>query len=233
MKPNTQHTMRSKHVTRSLEINMRALQFAVVLALGTLATACSNVERSRDLNNASVAPSVTAVQVCSTCHGVDGNPTSPNFPRLAGQQADYVVAQLGNFRNHKRADPEGFEYMWGLSRNLTDAQIAGLAEYYAKQKPHSTAPTGDATIIATGKDIYEKGVPEQNVIACMACHGEKAQGTGAFPRLAGQHADYIVKQLNVFQNTQGRPGTAMEFVVHPLTGANKEAVAAYLQSLPD
>jgi cytochrome c553 len=67
----------------------------------------------------------------------------------------------------------------------------------------------------------------------MACHGPKAQGIQAFPRLAWQHADYIVKQLNVFQNTQGRPGTPMEFVVHPLTGANKAAVAAYLQAFPD
>ena len=81
-----------------------------------------------------------------------------------------------------------------------------------------------------GKDIYEKGVQEQNVIPCSACHGPKAQGIEAFPRLANQHADYIVKQLNVFQNTQGRPGTPMEAVVHPLTGGNMSAVAAYLQA---
>jgi len=212
---------------------MRGIQIALIVALGALASSCSNVERSRDLNNASVSPAVTAMQVCSNCHGVDGNPKSPNFPRLAGQQEDYVIAQLQNFRNHHRSDPEGFEYMWGLSRNLTDEQIAGLAKYYAKQLPKKNDETFDPKLLADGKEIYEKGVPAQNVIACVSCHGEKAQGIGAFPRLANQHADYLEKQLNVFQNTQGRPGTAMEFVVHPLTGANKQAVAAYLQSFPE
>jgi len=233
MKSATQITNRTNNPSNSLEIKMKGFQIAVIVALGVLASACSNVERSRDLDNASVAPAVTAMQVCSNCHGVDGNPKSPNFPRLAGQQEEYVISQLKNFRNHNRSDPEGFEYMWGLSRNLTDEQITGLAKYYAKQIPTRGETSPDAKLLADGREIYEKGVPDQNVIACVSCHGDKAQGIGAFPRLASQHADYLEKQLNVFQNTQGRPGTAMEFVVHPLTGANKQAVAAYLQSFPE
>jgi len=233
MKPSTHKINRTNTPSRSLENKMKGIHIAVIMALGVLAAGCSNVERSRDLNNASVSPAVTAVQVCSNCHGVDGNPKSPNFPRLAGQQEDYVVTQLKNFRNHNRSDPEGFEYMWGLSRNLTDEQIAGLAKYYAKQIPRHHEEVLDPQLVANGKEIYEKGVPEQNVIACISCHGDKAQGIGAFPRLGHQHADYIEKQLDVFQNTQGRPGTAMDFVVHPLTGPNKQAVAAYLQSFPE
>ena len=55
----------------------------------------------------------------------------------------------------------------------------------------------------------------------------------AFPRLAHQHADYLMKQLDIFQNTQGRPGTPMETVVHTMTGSDKAAVATYLQAFPD
>ncbi len=123
--------------------------------------------------------------------------------------------------------------MWGLSRHLTDEQIAGLAEYYSKQTPRRSEKAQDPKLVAAGKSIFENGVPEQNVIACATCHGAKAEGMVTFPALSYQHADYIVKQLNIFQNTQGRPGTPMESVTHPLTGDDKEAVAAYLETFPD
>ena len=206
----------------------------IAVTLGIFGAGCSSVERSRNLADPAVPGRVFAEQVCSTCHGLDGNSQSPAFPRLAGQQVIYLTNQLSNFRAHHRIDPAGSEYMWGLSHHLTDAQIADIAEYYSAQTPRrSSQRVADPKLFAEGKTIFENGVPEQKVIACMACHGPKAQGIQAFPRLAWQHADYIVKQLNVFQNTQGRPGTPMEFVVHPLTGANKAAVAAYLQAFPD
>ena len=205
---------------------------ASVLAVAALSAGCVNLDRSRTLGNPDVSGKVLAVQVCSTCHGVDGNSTSPAFPKLAGQQATYLSNQLKTFRSHERSDPPGPEYMWGLSRHLTDQQITDIAEYYSKQK---AAPNVGSSpeLMAAGKEIFEKGLPEQNVIACSACHGPKAEGIDAFPRLANQHADYIVKQLNVFQNTQGRPGTPMEAITHPLTGDHKAAVAAYLQAFPD
>jgi cytochrome c553 len=214
---------------------MKHHRILMAVALSLIGAGCSNLERSRDLNNPNVPAKTIAQQVCSNCHGVDGNSVSPAFPQLAGQQAAYITSQLNNFRGHQRADPAGSEYMWGLSHHLSDAQIAGLAEYYSTQTPRRSAvPAADPKLLAAGAEIFEKGVPEQNVIACMACHGPKAQGVEAFPRLAYQHADYIVKQLSVFQNTQGgRPGTPMEFVAHQLTGENKEAVAAYLQAFPD
>jgi len=233
MSRDTTNQTRVIQATGNPEMKMRGMQLVLALVLGTMATGCSNVERSRDLGNPNVPPAVTAVQVCSNCHGIDGNSTSPNFPRLAGQQAAYLVSQLENFRNHHRADPEGFEYMWGISHKLTDAQIAGLADYFSKQTARRPEGKLDSKQIAAGKEIFEKGVPDQNVIACMACHGPNGQGIGAFPRLAYQHQDYLVKQLNVFQYTEGRPGTPMEAISHPLTGENKEAVAAYLQAFPD
>lgn len=213
---------------------MKYSHIFLAMTLGLAGAGCSNIEHSRDLANPKVSATTLAQQVCSACHGLDGNSISPAFPRLAGQQAAYIVSQMTNFRSHQRIDPPGSQYMWGLSRHLTDEQIAGLGEYYSKQEPHRATATGaDPKRLAAGKEIFDKGVPGENVIACMACHGPKGQGIEAFPRLAYQHADYIVKQLDIFQKTQGRPGTPMEAVSHPLTGEDKEAVAAYLQAFPD
>ncbi len=202
----------------------------VLVALAAM-SGCTNLERSRDLSNPNVPPAVTAVQVCSNCHGIDGNSVSPNFPRLAGQTPDYIVTQLTNFRSHQRSDPPGYEYMWGISQHLTDAQIQGLAEYFAKQTPTANAPV-DAKLMAAGKLIFDNGVPEKEAAPCMACHGPGAQGMAGFPRLAGQHQDYLVKQLHVFQETEHRPGTPMKQITHLLTDAEMQAVAGYLQNFP-
>ena len=206
----------------------------LALALIAVATGCSNIERSRNLADPSVPAKTLAEQVCSNCHGLDGNSVSPVFPRLAGQQPDYIVNQLNNFRSHQRSDPPGYQYMWGLSRHLSDEQIAGLAEYYSKQVARrAPAVDRDEQKLARGKAIFENGLPEEAVIACSACHGPSGQGLAAFPRLAYQHSDYLIKQLDVFQFTQGRPGTPMETIVYPLTGSDKTAIAAYLQAFPD
>jgi cytochrome c553 len=207
------------------------MPMAVTMLSSVALSACSNVERSRDLGNPNVPASVTAVQVCSACHGKDGNSISPNFPRLAGQQSAYLAAQLENFRSHQRADPEGFEYMWGISRKLTDDQIKGLAEYFSKQIPQSNAPV-DAQQLAAGKAIFEKGVPAKETPPCIACHGQKAEGLATFPRLANQHQDYLIKQLSVFRDTEGRPGTPMKQVTHLLDQQEMKAVAGYLQAFP-
>jgi len=175
-----------------------------------------------------------AQQVCSLCHGVNGQAISPNFPNLAAQQPAYFMAQMKEFRGHNRLDPAGFEYMWGLSRSLTDDQIKGLADYFAAQAP-AVAPgsLADAATVAGGKAIYEQGVPEKNIPACSVCHGAQAAGNEQFPRLAHQHADYLLKQLMVFQRTDERPeGSIMKVVAHELTHKNMEDLAAYLQEFP-
>jgi len=216
-------------------MTMKTIHMAAALLLGAMAAGCANVERSRDLGNPNVAPEVTAVQVCSACHGVTGISVSPNFPRLAGQQADYIEQQLKNFRSHQRSDPEGFEYMWGISRKLTDEQIKGLAGYFAKQT--STPNTylhvvANAEQLSEGKKIFETGVAAKETPPCQACHGPKGEGMAAFPRLADQHQDYMAKQLLVFRDTNGRPGTPMEQISHSLTPEQIYSVTAYLQSLP-
>lgn len=206
----------------------------MILLLFVLAAAgCANTPRSRDTANPDVAGRTLAQQVCSNCHGVTGVARSPNFPNLAAQQKAYLVAQLEGFRAHSRRDPAGFEYMWGLSHHLTDAQIQDLAAYFAAQPPAHQPIEGKTERIAAGKAIFEHGLPAQSVPPCASCHGADGGGNANFPRLAGQHLDYLVKQLTVFQRTDERPeGSVMKVVAHSLTRDNIENVAAYLQSMP-
>ncbi len=201
---------------------------AVTLAIA--AAGCSNIDRSRDLANPKVSATTIAQQVCSNCHGVDGRSVNPNFPNLAAQQKAYFVAQMKEFRGHNRLDPAGFEYMWGLSRSLTDEQITGLADYFAAYAPASPGRAADQVPVDRGRAVFEKGVPDKNIPACSVCHGAQGQGNEQFPRLAHQHADYLVKQLMVFQRTDERPeGSIMKTIAHDLTRQNMEDVAVYLQ----
>src|SRR5207245_585250 len=142
-----------------------------------------------------------------------GNSTSPNFPNLAAQQEAYLVAQLTEFKSHSRQDPAGFEYMWGLSHKLSEKQIKELAAHFAAQKPAAQPREGKPQRIAAGETIFNNGAPDRKIPPCSTCHGTQAQGNAAFPRLAGQHADYLVKQLTVFQRTNQRPqGAVMKTV---------------------
>lgn len=212
---------------------MKLANLATLVGVAALMLGCGNLERSRDLANPSVSATTLAQQVCSNCHGLTGVAVSPNFPNLAGQVEAYVVAQLKEFKSHSRQDPAGFEYMWGLSRSLTEDQITGLAAYYARQPAARQSVEGDPTRLAPGQSIFSSGVADKGVPACASCHGDRGQGSAKFPRIAGQHADYLVKQLIVFQRTDERPeGSIMKTVAHELTGQNILDVAAYLQALP-
>lgn len=212
---------------------MRATAISAALLVATIGAGCTNIERSRNLADPTVPGRVLALQVCSNCHGADGNSVSPNFPNLAGQTEPYVIEQLSSFRKHSRFDPAGFEYMWGLSRKLTDEQIKDLATYYAGQKIISPAyPTGRQELRDAGRAVFAGGVPEKNIPPCATCHGPEGLGNQQFPRIAGQHADYLVKQLMVFQRTDERPeGAIMKVIAHDLTRDNIAAVAAYAESL--
>ena len=213
---------------------MKTATLTLVLALAAIATGCTTTESSsRNLGDPSVHGKTLAEQVCSDCHGVTGNSVNPTFPRLAGQQEWYLISELKEFRAHDRLDPEGFEYMWGISRSLTDAQIKELAAYYSKQKPSASDRPKNTKRENAGKVIFANGISSEGVPACAACHGAEGAGSGQFPRIAGQHADYIVKQLNVFQRSseERADASAMKVVAHNLKPEEIEAVAAYVSSM--
>lgn len=202
----------------------------VICGLGLILVGCANLERSRDTGDARVQGHTLAQQVCSNCHGLNGNPISPNFPRLASQRAAYIQSRLTQFRDHRQDDPGGFEYMWGISRSLTDEQIRQLGEYYAAQPVVAPPPT-DEPGLDRGRRIFQEGVADASVPPCMSCHGSEAQGTDIAPRLAGQYADYLRKQLEVFQRTDKRPNaSAMKVIVHGLTDADIRAVTGFIQN---
>jgi cytochrome c553 len=212
---------------------MKTLTFSLLAIAIGLVSGCINLPRSRDLSNPDVSGQVLAEQVCSNCHGVTGSATSPNFPNLAGQPEVYLSNQLHAFKGHSRSDPAGYEYMWGISRRLTDKQIQEIAAYFAAQKLRPQPIENSAAQIEGGQAIFAGGLPEQGIPPCRSCHGPEGMGNDKFPRLAGQHADYLVKQLTVFQRTDERPeGNIMKTVAHNLTPENITNVAAYLQALP-
>ena len=207
---------------------MKKLMTVAVLGGVALVAGCANPQASRDLANPDVSGKVLAEQVCSFCHGAQGNSVDAQFPRLAGQQPQYLTEQLKAFRSHGRSDPKATQYMWGIARSLTDNQITELASYYYGQLPTHGAPT-NTTLIAEGDKIFHNGIPATNVPPCFACHGADGHGHDGFPRIASQHANYIIKQLHVIKLTDERPQAAiMKTVAHGLNDEQIRAVATYL-----
>jgi cytochrome c553 len=175
-------------------------------------------------------PDVSAtVHVCSSCHGPGGHSISSTFPRLAGQQKDYLIAQLTAFRDHKRADPHAQTYMWGMAARLSDPMIAALAAYYASEPPVPGTPDNSPEAQA-GRKMYTEGIPAEAVPACMLCHGAKGQGNSTIPRLAGQHRAYIERQLEAFAS-KARANEIMHENSKNLTAEQIRDVAAYVRSL--
>lgn len=183
-------------------------------------------EASQD---ASPMPGIAmADAVCSLCHGLTGESVSPTFPKLAGQQKEYLKEQLRDFKNHHRNDAAGSRYMGGLT-HLTATQVAELADYFSSQRAmKADADTPDAR----GELIFRQGLPESGVAACGTCHGARGEGNGRVPRVAGQHASYMIRQIMVLQQSGQRPnGAPMTQVDHALSRADADSVARYMATL--
>lgn len=201
----------------------------LVVLLGEMG--CHDLERSRSIDNPAVAGKTIALQVCSNCHSANGVSVSPMFPKLAAQPQAYLVAQLSDFKAHRRADPNAKKYMWGF-RHLSDSQIQQIAAYFSSQPPPLATP-GDPLSVEKGRAIYSAGLPSLGVPACSACHGMHGEGAGEVPRLAGQHADYIFKQLMAFRDHGLRPrGQVMKLVSDKMSEQDMRSVAAFLEAFP-
>jgi len=171
---------------------------------------------------------------CKTCHGLSGqgyrgaNP----MPRLAGQQTEYLENQLRAFIERRRTNP----IMNNVAHVLSPNMITALAAHFKDLNPK---PLGGAPqeLVVAGKKIYQEGVPGTDIPACASCHGPEAKGDGAFPRLAGQLPDYILRKLVNWSKERGQdpanPDTSaiMEPIAHGLTEPQIKAVAAYLSYL--
>lgn len=202
-----------------------------MIGMTLVAWAClSGLARSAEPSTPTVqAARQLAATTCSICHGTSGRNTSPTFPNLAAQTAPYLQAQLQAFRDQTRADPDALAYMWGMASQLSNETIEAIAAFYSTQAA-PPGKSGDATLTARGKQIFEQGVAAQGIQACASCHGPQARGAGMFPRLAGQHGDYLVKQMLVIQNAL-RVAPVMHGVIKDLSLTQMRAVATYLETL--
>ncbi|BBP01907.1 c-type cytochrome [Sulfuriferula nivalis] len=169
--------------------------------------------------------------VCAACHGADGNSTSPTYPKLAGQHAEYITKQLMNFKSGDRKNP----IMFGIvtSNNLTPENMKDLGAYFASQT-EKPGMAKDKELVEAGEKIYKGGNAASGVPACAACHGPTGAGIPVqFPRLASQHKEYIYTQLNNFRlgDRANDGGKMMRTIAAKLTDQEMKAVAEYISGL--
>ena len=204
-----------------------AMAMSTSLGIGGLA---NSAEVAADTTtDAQKAALHKTVETCGTCHGVNGRSVSPTFPNLAAQPAPYLELQLKSFKDQSRADPDAQAYMWGMASQLSDATISALAAYFAAQ-PAVPGRGGTSALIAQGKHLFEEGVPARQIPPCASCHGAHAEGLAYFPRLAGQHGPYLLKQLLVIQSVL-RTAPVMHGVIKDMTKDQMLAVVAYVESI--
>jgi len=205
--------------------------FAATIVGSALASAVASAQVATppaDLNY-DKAGEERAVNLCSTCHGPRGISTSPEFPILAAQRAGYLEAQIEAFRSKTREEKAAHDFMYGIAGNLNDPRvIAGIARYYASQ-PAAPGRPGDPAVVAKGKEFFDKGSPDRGIPPCASCHGANAEGMADFPRLAGQHAKYVLRQLEYIQGLV-RKAPVMHGIVKDLTPDEMGAVAVFVQS---
>ncbi len=181
-------------------------------------------------------PMPDQAQSCVGCHGEAGHSTNEMFPKLAGQSPEYLQAQLTAFHGKTRADEDAQTFMWPVAEGLSAADQKLITDYFASQSAASPAVAEggmplDAKKIAAGQILFLNGLPDRNVPSCAACHGDKAQGNAAIPRLAGQYAAYLRKQLGYFKNAHRANDPTMGPIAKPLTDDEIQNLSEYLNSL--
>jgi len=168
-----------------------------------------------------------AIRNCTWCHGSSAQGYTP-APRLAGQRVLYMENQLANFRTHARNNPFSKQYMWGAAASLSPQTVRDLAIYFSSL-PADAANDGDRELTAFGRTIYQQGLPDANIAACVACHGPNAEGVAEIPRLGGLAYTYLKRRLQ--QWGEGYHATArapMPRIASKLSRDQIEALASYL-----
>ncbi len=204
------------------------MRFLAVLAgLFCITFAASAADAPAAGGDAATKAATTAKSVCAACHGADGNSAASTFPKLAGQQAAYIVKQLSNFKDGTRDNP----VMKPIASGLSAEDMQGLAAYFSSQKSKEAgAKTNGAGSL--GEKIYRGGIAANRVPACAACHSPNGAGIPVrFPRLAGQYADYTLAQLQAFSTGARANAPMMKMIASRLSAEEMAAVADYIQGL--
>ncbi|MDP2155564.1 MAG: c-type cytochrome [Sulfuricella sp.] len=202
---------------------------AMVMAavVGLMAASGVNAETAAKADPAKAQQIVNTV--CVACHGADGNSPAPANPKLASQHPDYLDKQMANFKSGERKSA----IMAGMAAMLTPEDMKNVAAYFGGQKP-APAAAKDKALVAQGEKIYRGGVAAMGVPACSGCHGPAGSGIPAmFPRLAGQHGEYIVAELIKFRSGEraNDPAKMMQMVAMKMSDQDMKAVAEYISGL--
>ena len=161
------------------------------------------------------------VAVCAACHGEDGNSTNPQYPILAQQTARYIYLQLKDFKEGRRKDPN----MSPVAATLDSKDMLALAEWFSQQKAKPTAFKPDPAKVEAGRKVAD-------AVLCSMCHGGNFSGQNEVPREAGQHYQYIKKQLEDFK-AKRRTNDAgnMTSVTSTLSDEQIDDLAQYVANL--
>ncbi|HEX6550662.1 MAG TPA: c-type cytochrome [Gammaproteobacteria bacterium] len=190
------------------------------LVLGTFAFA-TNVAAAGD-----AAAGQKRAAACAACHGPDGNSASGQFPKLAGQNADYIVRELERFKSGERKNP----IMAGMAAGLSEQDMQNVAAWFSSQ----TVRPGEADpgLVKAGEALYRGGDKSTQIPACAACHGPDGAGNAPMlvPALTGQHAEYVVAQLQAFASGE-RKSPMMDTIAARLSATQMKAVASYIEGL--
>jgi cytochrome c553 len=208
------------------------MKFIASLLLTSLFATFSALSFAADTKPA--APKVDAAAggakfqtVCAACHGADGNSAAPENPKLAGQHPEYLYKQLVEFKSGKRKNA----VMQGFAATLSDEDMRNIAAWAAGQKPKLGAAK-DKALVAAGERIYKGGIQDRQIAACAGCHSPSGAGMPAqFPRLAGQHADYIASSLKAYRDGGRTNNAIMTQVAAKLNDREISAVSDYLAGL--
>lgn len=160
-------------------------------------------------------------QVCAACHGQNGNSTDPQYPVLAGQNARYIYLQLKDFKEGRRHDPQ----MDPMAAPLSRDDMLALADYFSKQKQAPVGFKADPAKVAAGRKKSDE-------VLCPMCHLGEFAGQNEIPRVAGQHYQYVKKQLSDFK-ARRRTNDAgnMTSVASTLSDGDIENLAQYIANL--
>jgi cytochrome c553 len=185
------------------------------------------------------AAGATKAATCTACHGLNGNSTNPEWPVLAGQNANYLRDQVERIRAGKRINA----LMLPMVQNLTGQDIADLGAFFATQTP--AGHEADPSYWKAGEKLYRGGSAARGIPACMACHGPQGRGNPAagYPALQAQHAVYTVKQLNDYagdtryskddkgRSQAGPNAQIMNTIAARLSAEDRRNLASYIQGM--
>jgi cytochrome c553 len=202
-----------------------------LIALASMALTLSGVAHSSEAKAAAkpdlAAGEAKAAAVCSACHTADGSRGAPTYPILQGQHPQYLVKQLTEFKEGKRKNA----VMNGMAAPLSTEDIRNVAAFYATKKAKDGFAKNKDTI-ALGEKIYRGGIAKKTVPACAACHGPNGSGIPAqYPRLGGQHADYVKAQLTAFRQGERTNNAPMAAIAANLSDKEIDALSDYIAGL--